>query len=139
MVASPVAPVQPIPARLTFGQKLPFLVKGLVFGLIGSSATLLWLGNTGNTVVVPAAAAFVAGWLMVGNSVLELIELILMPTPETNHKLIIGFKTITLVLSAIVPLVLLTSVVRDPDIAVKASIVILGFLALVDAIEAYYM
>jgi hypothetical protein len=118
--------------------KIASILKGANLATLLIAGILLAMALSGNPILVLSAAAGLAGWLMVGNSIVELLELIFV-NPGNHVKLYSVYKTISLVLSVAVALFLLTALIANPMTAMVSAVVVIFLLAIVDGIEAWLL
>lgn len=119
-------------------EKVGHILKGASLATLLIAGTLLAMALFGAPIVVLAASAALAGWLMVGNSVIELVELIFVE-PDNHEKLFAVYKTLSLVLSIVAAVFLLTALVANPMTAMIVAVVVIFLLAIVDGVEAWML
>jgi hypothetical protein len=119
-------------------EKIGHILKGASLATLLIAGIFLAMALSGNPIVVLAASAALAGWLMAGNSVIELLELIFVE-PDDHIKLYSVYKTISLVLSVAAALFLLTALIANPMTAMVSAVVVIFLLAIVDGVEAWLL
>lgn len=119
-------------------KKIALLLKGGSLAALTIAGFILAMAASGNPVVVTYAAAGFVGWLMVGNTILEAIELFTV-NPSTNQKAFGAYKMFTLVTSAIAAAILLLPLVADAFTAFVLAAVVVFFCAIANGVEARYL
>ena len=119
-------------------EKVGHILKGASLATLLIAGTLLAMALFGNPIVVLAASAALAGWLMAGNSVIELVELIFVE-PDGHVKLYSVYKTLSFVLSVAAAVFLLTPFIANPMTAMISAVVAIFLLAIVDGVEAWLL
>lgn len=116
-------------------QKFAYILKGAIFAVLAIAGLLLIGVLTGNPLIVAGASAYLAGNLMIGNSFLQVVELVVVK-PRSYDKWFGVYKTLTLICSIAAAVFLLTAFVADPREAMIAATAAILLCAIVDGVEA---
>jgi len=119
-------------------KKVSLVLKGASLATLLIAGIFLVMALSGNPIVILAASAALAGWLMAGNSVIELLELIFVE-PAGHVKLYAVYKTLSLVLSIAAAVFLLTALVANPMTAMVVAVVAIFLCAIADGVETFYL
>lgn len=115
-------------------KKFAYILKGAAFALLAVAGILLMLALDGNPVVVVSASAMLAGLIMVGNSIVQAIELVAV-NPQNASKWYGVYKTLSLVASLAAVVFLLTAFVANPHNAMIAATLAIFLCAIIDGAE----
>lgn len=116
-------------------KKFAYILKGASFALLAVAGILLTLALTGHPVVIASATAMLAGLLMIGNSIVQVVELVGV-NPQNGQKWYGVYKTLSLVASLAAVVFLLTAFVANPSNAMIAATVAIYLCAIIDGAEA---
>lgn len=118
-------------------KKLVHYLKGAVLALLLVAGIQVLLARLNVPLLVGSAAAAFAGIVMIVNTVLELVETFLVEPADSGHAKWFGwYKCLSFVLSAFVPVALLTSAFSNIAFAQWSSVVVITLVFIADVVEA---